>query len=472
MRYGRRVTAIVWFRRDLRLHDNPALAAALEQHEQVVPVFCLDERLLGGRHRSAPRAAFMRACLAELDGDLRGLGSRLVIRAGRPEVELPQLAGEIGASEVFASADVSAFARRRDRATAQALDRSGARLRLRPGCFVVDDPAAIMSAAGTPYTVFTPFHRRWLNEPRRRVVPAPARISEVPAGVTGVELPALGELPRESDFPPGEAAARQRMIAFAAGGADHYPERHDALGEEGTSRLSPYLHFGSVSARELESLLPQTDGAEAARRQLCWRDFYAHVLHHHPANTREEQQPALRGRITWTRSMSMFDAWREGRTGYPLVDAGMRELARTGYMHNRARMVVGSFLVKDMGIDWRWGERWFMRCLLDGDQANNNGNWQWVASMGVDPQPPSRRMFNPTLQLERFDPGGVYVRRHVPELRGVPDEHLREPWKMPAALQQAIGCVVGRDYPAPILDHAQARREAIERYAQARRSEG
>ena len=466
------MTAIVWFRRDLRLHDNPALSEALDQHEQVVPVFCLDERLLSGRHRSGPRAAFMAACLSELDRDLRARGSRLVLREGRPEAELPQLARELGASEVFASADVSAFARHRDRATAQALASTGSRLRLKPGCFVVDDPAPIMSGAGTPYTVFTPFYRRWLTEPRRPLVDAPATIGEVPPGVTSAEPPQLGELPPESDFPPGEAAGRERMMAFTAGGADHYTARHDALGETGTSRLSPYLHFGCVSARELEALLPQTDDAEAARRQLCWRDFYAHILRHHPANAREEQQPALRGRIEWSRSMPMFDAWREGRTGYPLVDAGMRELARTGYMHNRARMVVGSFLVKDMGIDWRWGERWFMRCLLDGDQANNNGNWQWIASVGVDPQPPSRRMFNPTRQLERFDPGGTYVRRHVPELRGVPDEHLREPWKMPSDLQREVGCIIGRDYPAPILDHAQARREAIERYARARRSDG
>ena len=470
MRYGRRVTAIVWFRRDLRLHDHPALVAALEGHEQVVPVFCLDQRLLNGRHRSAPRAAFMRECLAELDRDLQERGSRLVIRNGPPEIELPRLSSELAAGEVFASADVSPFARRRDHATAEALDAAQATLRLKPGCFVLDDPTPIMSGAGTPYTVFTPFYRRWLNEPRRRVLKAPDSIPALPDGVDAGELPELGELPAESVFRAGESAGRERMHAFAKSGTDDYPELHDALAEQGTSRLSPYLHFGCISARELENILPHTDDAEAARRQLCWRDFYAHVLRHHPANAHEEQQEALRRRIKWSRSTKMFDAWREGRTGYPLVDAGMREMALTGYMHNRARMVVGSFLVKDMGIDWRWGERWFMRCLLDGDEANNNGNWQWIASVGVDPQPPSRRMFNPTLQLERFDPSGAYVRRHVPELRAVPDEYLREPWKMPEDVQKEAGCVIGTDYPAPILDHAQARREAIERYAQARQS--
>ncbi|HET9094187.1 MAG TPA: deoxyribodipyrimidine photo-lyase [Solirubrobacteraceae bacterium] len=462
------MTALLWLRRDLRLHDHPALAAALEEHDAVVPVFCLDDRLLDGRHRSAPRAAFLSACLAELDRDLRARGSRLVILTGRPETELPRLARQVAADEVYASADVSPFARRRDRAAEQALQSLGVRLRLRPGCFVVDDPAPILSGAGTPYTVFTPFHRRWLAEPRRGVLAAPGELPGVAPDLSSDRLPAFGELPPEPAAPPGEAAARERMLAFTATGAAAYGHAHDALAEAGTSRLSAYLHFGCVSARELESRLPENDGAEQARRQLCWRDFYAHVLRHHPGNVEAEQQASLRRRIRWSRSQTAFDAWCAGRTGYPLVDAGMRELALTGYMHNRARLVVGSFLVKDMGIDWRWGERWFMRSLLDGDEANNNGNWQWIASVGVDPQPPSRRMFNPTLQMERFDPDGAYVRRYVPELRPVPEEYLREPWTMPEGLQRQVGCVIGRDYPAPILDHAQARREAIARYAEAR----
>jgi deoxyribodipyrimidine photo-lyase len=464
------VTAIVWFRRDLRLHDHPALSAALAAHETVVPLFCLDSRLLDGRHRSSARAAFMGACLAELDESLRFRGSRLIVRHGRPERELPRLAEQLGAQEVFAARDVSPFARRRDGQTAACLARQGSALRLGAGCFVADDPAGIMSGGGTPYTVFTPFYRRWSREPRRRVLPAPESLPPVP-GLDSDALPELGELPADAVFPPGERVARERMLGFVGGRVADYAEQHDALAAEGTSRLSPYLHFGCVSALEAERLLPDHDAAEAMRRQLAWRDFYAHVLHHHPGNAHAEQQDALRGRIEWSRSMTLFDAWREGRTGYPLVDAGMRELAHSGYMHNRARLVVGSFLVKDMGIDWRWGERWFMRTLIDGDQANNNGNWQWIASVGVDPQPPSRRMFNPTLQLQRFDPTGGYVRQHVPELRGVPDEFLAEPWTMPLELQHRVGCIIDRDYPAPILDHAQARREAIERYARARRAE-
>jgi len=209
------------------------------------------------------------------------------------------------------------------------------------------------------------------------------------------------------------------------------------VAEPGTSRLSPYLHFGCLSPRELEHRVPV--GAGAFTRQLAWRDFYAHVLLHFPRNARSEHQARYRGTITWSRAHKRFEAWREGRTGYPLIDAGMRQLKREGWMHNRARLVVGSFLTKDLGIDWRWGERWFMRLLLDGDMASNNGNWQWIASVGVDPQPAFRRMFNPERQQARFDPDDAYVRRYVPELGS-------------------------RDYPEPIVDHAQARREALARY--------
>ncbi|WP_249020372.1 deoxyribodipyrimidine photo-lyase [Conexibacter sp. S30A1] len=463
------MTAIVWFRRDLRLHDNPTLTRALAEHELVVPVFCLDERLITGRHRSAPRAAFMRGCLVELDRNLRAAGSRLVFVDRPPERAIPDLARQLAAEAVYAAADVSPFARRRDRAVAHALAAGGSSLTLGPGTFVADDLAAVTSGSGTPYTVFTPFYRRWLTLPRRAVHPAPRSLPAPPPTPASGPLPELGDLPPQAPFAPGEHAARERMLAFAAGeGLDGYHEHHDDLGQPHASGLSAYLHFGCVSARELESLLPDSDDAEAARRQLCWRDFYAHVLLHHPGNARAEQQPQLRGRIEWNRSMPLFDTWREGRTGYPLVDAAMRELLHTGHMHNRARLVVGSFLVKDMGIDWRWGERWFMRTLLDGDEANNNGNWQWIASVGVDPQPPSRRMFNPTLQQLKFDPEGHYVRRHVPELRSVPDAYLAEPWTMPADVQRHAGCIIGADYPVPVLDHAQARREAIARYERAR----
>ena len=472
------MTALVWFRRDLRLHDNPALWSACEQHDRVVPVFCLDRRLLHGRNRSLPRTRFMLGCLDELAAGLRERGGGLLVISGRPEHALPALARACGADTVLATADASPFAIRRDAEVCHALAADGRRLQLRPGSFVVDDLAALRTGDGRPYTVFTPFHRHWLASERRGVLPAPAAVPPVPDGLDVHPPPRLESLgieqapdmdgdPPDLRWEPGERAGRAAVASFEQERVTAYATAHDALDQPGTSRLSPYLHFGCVSPRELEHSLGEDAGSQALRRQLCWRDFYAHVLLFHPQNVSGEHQPRYRRRIRWSRSGQRFDAWREGRTGYPLIDAAMRQLASTGWMHNRARMVVGSFLVKDLGIDWRWGERWFMRLLLDGDVANNNGNWQWIASVGVDPQPVSRRIYNPMLQQRRFDPDGRFVRRYVPELARVPLEHLTEPWAMPIAAQRAAGCLVGLDYPAPIVDHPAARRAALARYAEA-----
>ena len=308
--------------------------------------------------------------------------------------------------------------------------------------FVADDLGAIRTQSGTPYTVFTPFHRAWLDAPRRRVGGAPRRLPPLPRGLDPGALPKLGELGLrhevEDPVPGGEGEARRRVRKFATGHAGDYDEKRNLVAQEGVSRLSAYLHFGCLSPRELEERVDD----EAFRRQLCWRDFYAHVLLHFPSNAHSEHQARYRGTIRWSRGHKRFEAWCAGRTGYPLVDAAMRQLKREGWMHNRARLVAGSFLTKDLGIDWRWGERWFMRLLLDGDEASNNGNWQWIASVGVDPQPAFRRMFNPARQQARFDPDGEYVRRYVPELR---DGNRA-------------------DYPDPIVDHTVARREALERY--------
>jgi deoxyribodipyrimidine photo-lyase len=262
----------------------------------------------------------------------------------------------------------------------------------------------------------------------------------------------------------GETEGRRRLDAFLAGPIETYGRNRGALEEGSSSRLSPYLHFGCVSAREVEARLPSGPGADAFRRQLAWRDFYAHVLLAHPENARLEHQQRFRGTLAWDGDGELFAAWRDGRTGYPLVDAGMRQLRHEGWMHNRARLVTASFLTKELGIDWRRGERHFMRLLIDGDEANNNGNWQWVTSVGVDPQPYYRRIYNQARHMERFDPDGAYVRRHVPELAGVPRRYLAEPWTMPDDVQQAYGCVIGRDYPAPIVDRRPARERAVERY--------
>jgi len=450
--------AIVWFRRDLRLRDHPALRGALARHDAIVPFFCLDDRILHGRHASGPRTQFMLECLHDLN---ESLGGRLVVRRGRPEEELARMASESGAADVYFTADVSPFARQRGRRASG----TGLRMHACAGLTVAGDVGEFETGSGNPYTVFSPFLRRWLEAPRRDVLRAPQSIHVV-GGLEPGGIPVLEELGLrqevEDPLPGGETEGRRRLANFLRGPVDRYGRRADMLGEDRSSRLSPYLHFGCVSPREVESRLPAGETAEGFR-QLAWRDFFHHVLLRFPQNAKHEHQERFRGSLGWEYDQRRLRAWQEGRTGYPLVDAGMRQLRREGWMHNRARLVVASFLTKDLAIDWRLGERWFMRLLLDGDEANNNGNWQWIASVGVDPAPAYRRMYNPA----RLDPSGAYVRRHVPELTNVPDRYLSEPWTMPVELQRDCGCVIGRNYPAPIVDHREAREEALERYRSA-----
>ncbi|MFL5843367.1 MAG: cryptochrome/photolyase family protein [Solirubrobacteraceae bacterium] len=425
-------TAIVWLRRDLRLHDHPALHRAVRDHDRVVPVFVLDDRLLEGRFASAPRTAFMLGCL-------RALGPALVVRHGRPEREIPALAAELDADAVLWTSDVSPFARRRDARVTQALRAAGVEALPQGGNYIAD-VGKIETKTGRPYTVFSPFHRTWRDLARRPV----HRAVELEAG--GVRSDGLpDEAGGELAFAPGEPAARKALAAWLADGVDGYD------GEGRTSELSPYLRWGCLSPRECEerALRRGGDGAAAWVRQLCWRDFFAHVLLH---DTPSKPNPS------WERDDGHLAAWQEGRTGYPLVDAGMRQLAATGWMHNRARLVTGSFLTKDLHIDWRLGELHFERLLLDAEPAQNNGNWQWIASVGVDPAPAFRRMFNPTLQAQKFDPDGSYIRRWVSELDEVDDADVHDP---PPLVRAACG------YPEPIVDHAAERRRALERYAAA-----
>jgi deoxyribodipyrimidine photo-lyase len=313
--------------------------------------------------------------------------------------------------------------------------------------------------------------------PRRTVHGAPAALPALPAELDPGEVPAairqlrglVGEPAAEPIVAPGEPAARAASARWLAGPITHYADRQNGMARRGTSQLSPYLRWGCLSARELEqrALTQGGAGAQAWVRQLCWRDFYAHVLLRWPGNLREEFAPRYRA-LEWADAPDRLEAWQRGQTGYPVVDAAMRQLAQTGWMHNRARLIVGSFLTKDLHLDWRHGEAWFERQLLDGEPAQNNGNWQWIASVGTDPAPPARRMYNPTLQARRFDPDGSYVRRWVPELRDVPDCHLAEPWSLSQRDQQAAGCRIGRDYPEPIVDHQTERRRALDHYAAVR----
>jgi deoxyribodipyrimidine photo-lyase len=464
-------TAIVWFRRDLRLHDHPALIAACAEHERTIPLFVLDDKLLHGRYASPARARFMLGCLRALDGALRELGSGLVVRHGAPEDEVVAVAQEAGATSVLWTSDVAPYARRRDHRVTVALREAGVDAQPHGGGYLVD-PSRPRTQGGKPYTVFTPFWRAIAEAERRPVHRAPAALPPLPAGLRKGRLPSAAALDIDnSEVPepvvaPGEAVARVALERWLSAGLDRYADRHDALSDPGTSVLSPYLRWGCLSARECEERAQHHGGAGAAAfvRQLAWRDFFAHQLLMYPKNVSQELQERYRG-LRWADDAEALAAWKAGETGYPLVDAGMRQLAQTGWMHNRARMVVGSFLTKDLHIDWREGERHFARLLLDGEPAQNNGNWQWIASVGADPAPYFRRLFNPVLQQRKFDPDGRYVRTWVPELAGVPDAKLAEPWTMSADEQAAARCVIGTDYPAPIVDHAHEREVAKQRYA-------
>ncbi len=460
-------TALLWFRRDLRLTDHPALTRAARDFDRVVPVFVLDDALRHGRFASAPREAFMLGCLRELDAGLRERGSGLVIRGGRPEHVLAELAAEVGAEAALWTSDVAPYARGRDRRVSEALRAASVQPLPQGGTYVVD-VSTPRTQGDRPFTVFTPFFKHWRTLERRTVHRAPAQLAALPSALRKGSIPAAppGAELAQPHCAPGEAAARAALTAWLDGPIDHYATTHDLVADEhGTSGLSPYLRWGCVSAAECEARAARHGGpgADAWIRQLCWRDFYAHVLLAHPDNACLEHQEKYRA-LQWEHDDDAFDAWREGRTGYPLVDAGMRQLASTGWMHNRTRLVVGSFLTKDLHLDWRLGERHFEALLLDGEPAQNNGNWQWVTSVGVDPAPYFRRLFNPVRQQQKFDPDGVYVRRWVPELCDVPDARLAAPWEMSDEQQRAAGCVIGRDYPAPIVVHADERKRAIERY--------
>lgn len=465
-------TALWWVRRDLRLADNPALTAALESAGQVVPVFVLDPRLLNSPYNSPLRTAFLLDGLRSLDDSLRRRGSRLIVRSGDPAQALARLAAETGAASILAEQDFSPFAVERDQRVARSLP-----LVLTPGV-VVHAPGEVVRRDGGAYTVYTPFRRAWMSRPLpgpRDLLPPPERIHTPPLESLPVPEPPL----EHPAFPAGEPEALRRLEDFATPGTSpmgRYAVDRDLPAVEGTSGLSPYLRFGMISARQaVVAALRAGDaassklarhGVETWLGELVWREFYVSVLAAFPDVRRRSFRADLR-RIRWSTDRHDFDAWCEGRTGYPMVDAGMRQLAATGWMHNRTRMIVASFLVKHLLIDWRWGERWFMQHLIDGDPAANNGGWQWSAGTGTDAAP-YFRIFNPVLQGRKFDPHGAYVRRWVPELAHVPTAWIHAPWEMPAESLAKVGLRPGGEYPAPIVDHAFARQRALAMYAQAR----
>ncbi len=469
-------TALWWIRRDLRLADNQALALALETARQVVPVFVFDPVLLAADNLSQRRLALLVSGLDRLDAGLKQRGGYLVVRRGEPVKQLALLMAETGAEGVYAEEDFSPYARRRDAAVAREMPLVLA------GGLVVYPPNGVLKADGSPYTVFTPFCRAWKALPqagKATLLPPPERMP-VPAGIPTHPLPRVEAPP---DPMPGEAAAVRRLVEFAGGEEDSppiyaYAETRDRLDQDGTSRLSAYLRLGMLSARQAVAAASAArgraaetravQGAETWLNELIWREFYISIMAFFPFVGRRAFRENLQS-IAWRNDRAEFEAWKRGETGYPVVDAAMRQLASTGWMHNRARMIVASFLVKDLLVDWRWGEAWFMRCLVDGDPAANNGGWQWTAGTGTDAAP-YFRVFNPTLQSAKFDPEGIFIRRWLPELARVPAEFIHEPGRMTDGQQKAVGCVLGSDYPAPIVNHKQARQRALEAYRRARQT--
>jgi deoxyribodipyrimidine photo-lyase len=437
-------TALVLFNRDLRIHDHPALAAAAKA-EHTVPLFVLDEALLASRFAAPNRVAFMLEALHDLDKALRKAGGRLLVRRGDPVREAVAAARECGASQIHVSADWSAYARGREERLARACEEERIEFTAHPGVTIVP-PGAVTPTGGDHFKVFSPYHRAWSRLAKRQLATTPRKIS-VPAKLEAGRLPALESLvagkPSPRRLPGGEVQGRKRMRAFLRAGLAHYEDQHDDLPGDDTSRLSAYIRWGCVSPLELAGEADDRRGGAAFVRQLCWRDFHHQVLAATPSLPHRDYRPR---RDRWSKSKRAFEAWQQGRTGYPLVDAAMRQLAEEGFMHNRARMTVASFLCKDLYVDWRLGAWHFWDLLTDGEIANNAGNWQWVAGTGNDTRP--NRVLNPVRQAERFDPEGHYVRRYLPELESVRGKAIFRPWLMEGFERL--------DYPVPLVDHDEA----------------
>jgi len=464
---------IAWYRRDLRVDDAPALAGASRGTGEtgVVALFVLDPRLVRASTMSPARLAYLCDALADLDAALRERGGRLVLREGDPAAVVPAVAREVQATQVHLSDDITPFAARRDAEVAGALEADGVAV-VHHGGIMIREPGTVLTNAQTVSKVYSPFRRAWEALPLDPPEPAPARL-RTPESVRSDPLPTTASLGVADHVPEGLISggltpAAERARRFLAERSAGYGDGRDRVGEDATSRLSADLHYGCVSARRLYHRLDRSlPGHDAFAQELIWRDFYGHVLHAWPESATQEFNADFRG-IPWRGDGEMFRAWQQGRTGYPVVDAGLRQLVSQGWMHNRARMITASFLCKDLLVDWRLGVAHFMRHLVDGDVASNTGGWQWAAGTGTDAQP-YFRIFNPVTQGEKFDPHGAYVRRFVPELADVPDKWLHHPWDMPAAVAAQAGVVIGRDYPEPLVDHAQARREALDFFTSHRR---
>lgn len=482
--------SLVWFRRDLRNFDHAALHHALAGSRQVWCVFVFDKDILDPLPGADRRVEFIFDSVAELDRMLRAAGGGLLVLHGRAEDEIPALAARLAVDAVFANHDYEPDAVRRDERVAAALARDGRRW-FSFKDQVIFEKADVLTRSGTPFSVFTPYKKAWLAALHAQGADACLQ-PWITTGLAG----RLAAPPDEAGMPALEALgfARTNLASLPlgtgmSGGSallERFAERlgdyarlRDFPAASGTSLLSVHLRFGTVSVRAVVRLALDamrsgqgSEGAATWLSELIWRDFYFMILHWHPHVANAAFRPEY-DRVPWEngeQAERLFEAWCQGRTGFPLVDAAMLQLNRTGFMHNRLRMVSASFLVKDLGIDWRRGERYFARQLNDYDLAANNGGWQWAASTGCDAQP-YFRIFNPVTQSQRFDPEGKFIRRFLPQLAGLPDKHVHAPWMAPPAVLEAAGVAIGRDYPAPLVEHDEARRRTLARFAVVRKGQ-
>ncbi|MFD5539083.1 cryptochrome/photolyase family protein [Streptomyces sp. NPDC127079] len=452
-------TSVVVFTCDLRLSDHPPLRAALHGGGRVVPLFVRDPSVDAAGFAAPNRLAFLADCLRDLDARLRERGGRLVLREGDTVTEVCRVAAEADADEVHMAGDVSAFAHARERRLRRALEADGRRLYVHDTVSTAVPPGAVTPTSSDHFAVFTPYHRHWSAQGLRDVLEAPRTVT-VPEEVGSAPLPERGAVTGVSPglCAGGETEARRRLAAWLRSGVASYEDGHDDLAGDATSRLSPHLHFGTLSPVEVVHRAGRAGGpgAEAFVRQIAWRDFHRQVLAARPEAAVRDYRTK---RDRWRRGRDAeadAEAWREGRTGYPVVDAAMRQLQYEGWMHNRGRLLAASLLTKTLYVDWRVGARHFLDLLVDGDLANNQLNWQWMAGTGTDTRP--NRVLNPVTQGKKYDPDGAYVRRWVPELAAVKETHVHEPWTLPAPELARTG------YPEPVVSLA----EGLDRFRRAR----
>ncbi len=464
-------TALVWFRRDLRDHDHAALYHALRDARQVHCVFVFDTEILDAlTDRRDRRVEFIWLSIKELAQALEDMGGGLRLLHGRAREVIPVLAAELGAQAVYANRDYEPGAKERDAHVSRSLEQRGRVLHTFKD-HVIFEMDEVLTQSGRPFTVFTPYKKAWLKQLNPfycKAYPVESCCAALahPGPLRLPMLEEMGFLPtnlRHMKLPTGMTGARRLFGEFLQR-IDDYADKRNYPGIRGVSYLSVHLRFGTISIREAVRIAASvhTTGADTWLSELVWRDFYFSILHHFPRVVVQAFKPGYEA-LCFPNSKAHFAAWCEGRTGFPLVDAAMRQLNETGYMHNRLRMVAASFLVKDLHVDWRWGEAYFARKLNDFDLAANNGGWQWSASTGCDAQP-WFRIFNPVTQSQKFDPQGRFIRMYLPELANLEAKFIHEPWNMTAGEQRAAGVEIGKDYPAPLVDHAVARKRTLEIY--------